>query len=261
MILIQQAKEAWKFRALVGALVGRHVSSRYRGSLLGFLWSLMNPLCLMLVYTLVFHHYMRFSTDERYHIMLFSGLLPWIWSTSSLSEGTSAIVSSGHLITKSLFPAHLLPLVSTLSNGINFLLSLPILAVFMWAAGMSIPATWLLMPIVVIVHLLILHGLNLTLSSLNVFYRDVQHIVGNTLTFLFFLTPIVYPSTVVPERWRILLLLNPFALLTEIYRQILLKNELPAFSDCLVLGVFAGFFMLTGSLVYEMFRERFAESL
>ena len=82
-------KELWRFRALVDALVRRHIATRYRGSVFGFLWSLMNPLCLMAVYTLVFHYYMRFYGGPYYHLMVFAGLLPWIWTSSALVEGTA----------------------------------------------------------------------------------------------------------------------------------------------------------------------------
>jgi len=255
------AAELWRFRALVEALIKRHVATRYRGSLFGFLWSLLNPLCLMAVYTLVFHYYMRFNGGERYHLLVFAGLLPWLWTSSALAEGTSAIVSSGHLITKSMFPAHVLPFVAVSSSLVHFLLALPILALFMVAAGVYPTATWSLVPAVVVVHGLLLFGCCLALSAINVFFRDVQHLVGNLLTFLFFLCPIVYPASSVPARFRFLIDVNPFALLTEIYQGLLVEGQLPSPTSFTYLCAIAALACLLGADIHERCRERFAEAL
>lgn len=253
--------ELYKFRSLVTALVVRHVSSRYRGSVLGFLWSFMNPLCLMLVYTLVFHYMMRVSSEQHYHITLFAGLLPWLWTTSALIEGTSSIVSSGHLITKSMFPSQVLPLVSVLSTMVNFILSLPILLVFILVAGVPIHWTWVLLPLLIVAHCTLLFGLVLALSAVNVFYRDVQHIIGNVLTFLFFLCPIVYPAEMVPENFRFILVWNPFAVLTEMYRDVLLRGVAPSVTQLLMIVAAAGVSLIIGNLIHSGMRERFAEAL
>lgn len=258
---ISITKEIVRFHALAWALIQRHVASRYRGSALGFLWSLTNPLCLMLVYTFVFHHIVRVPSGTHYHIMLLSGLLPWLWTASSLAEGTSSIAGSGHLITKSMFPAHLLPLVSLASTLANFLLSLPLLLAFMLLDSVTIPATVLLLPVLIFLHGIGLFGMLLTLSSLNVMYRDVQHIVGNLLTLLFFLTPIVYPSNVVPDRLAWVVMLNPLAQLTEAYRALLVSGTVPSAATWTMLSVSALLSFVIGSLVYAGYRERFAEVL
>ncbi len=253
--------ELWRFRALIQALVQRHIATRYRGSLLGFLWSFLNPLCLMGVYTLVFSYYMRFDGGKHYHLLVFAGLLPWIWTSSALSEGTSALVSSGHLITKSMFPAHILPFVSVTSAMIHFVLALPMLIIFMLSAGMAIPATWFLVPVFILLQFIILNGAVLALSALNVFYRDVQHLVGNMLTFLFFLCPVVYPASAVPARFRFLLDANPFAVLTECYQKILIDGVVPGGLAFVSLILVAALSMGIGLCVHSYFRERFAEAL
>lgn len=259
--MLRVVSELWRSRALIDALVRRHVATRYRGSALGFLWSFMNPLCLMAVYTLVFRYYMRFDGGPHYHLMVFAGLLPWIWSSSALAEGTSSLVSSGHLITKSMFPAHILPFVSVTASMVHFLLALPMLALFMVASGVPVTAAWLLLPVVVVLHAVFLDGLVLALSALNVFYRDVQHLVGNVLTFLFFLCPIVYPPAAVPERFRWMVDLNPFALLTEVYQMVLIDGRLPSAGSLLYIVGFTVLTWAAGALVHDTFRERFAEAL
>lgn len=259
--MIRIVRELWRARALVEALVRRHVATRYRGSVLGFLWSFMNPLCLMGVYTLVFSYWMRFDGGPYYSVLVFAGLLPWIWTTSALSEGTASLVGSGHLITKSMFPAHVLPFVSVLSTLVHFVFALPVLILFMLAAGVSPSTSWLYMPGIIIVHGILLHGITLGLSALNVFYRDVQHLVGNILTFLFFLCPVVYPPSVVPQRFRFVLDLNPFSQLTIFYQDVLIYGRAPSPQGFCYVVILALLAVMVGGLIHERFREGFAEAL
>lgn len=261
MTISNTLKQIVRYRALLWALVVRHLSIRYRGSMLGFLWSFLNPLCLMLVYVLVFRYYIRFNQVEHYTVFLFCGLLPWLWVQSALLEGTSAIVSSGHLITKSMFPPQLLPTVAVCTSMVNFLLSLPLLAIFMYFSGVSLPWTAVFVPLVVFGQAFFLLGIVWALSALNVHFRDVQHIVGNLLSFLFFLSPILYPSDVVPARFKPLLQLNPLALLTQFYHQLLLDGVLP---DPYAVGyyfVITGLVLMMGAMIFQHYRESFAELL
>ena len=254
-------EELWRSRGLVVALVRRHVATRYRGSLLGCLWSFLNPLCLMAVYTLVFKYYMRVQGGPHYSLLVFAGLLPWIWTTTALQEGTSSVVSSGHLITKSMFPGHLLPFVSVVSSLLHFVFALPILMGFMAISGVSISLTWLFLPIVVVVHFVLLWGITLALSSFNVFYRDIQHLLGNVLTFVFFLCPIIYPRELIPSDVRFWVELNPLAILTSTYQMLLVEGSMPpirwlAYLVTLTLVVF-----FAGVSIHNSRRERFAEVL
>lgn len=253
--------DLWKYRSLIGALTVRHLSMRYRGSVLGFLWSFLNPLCLMAVYTIVFRFYIRFNEVENYTIFLFCGLLPWIWMTSGLIEGTNAVVSSGHLITKSMFPAHILPATSVLTSLVNFLLSLPLLFLFMWIAGVPIPYTIIFLPLLVLIQTVFLFGITLGLSALNVHYRDVQHVVGNLLTFLFFLCPILYPPEVVPEKFRFTLSLNPFAVFTTLYHDLILGGVLPSITAISFAVLSSVIVLVIGLVLFDRYRESFAELL
>jgi lipopolysaccharide transport system permease protein len=257
----ETVREVYRYRALVWALAQRHLATRYRGSLLGFLWSILNPLFLMLVYLLVFHYYMRSSFVEHYPIFLFCGLLPWAWTSSALMEGATSIVSGGHLITKSMFPAQLLPVVSVLTTMVNFILSIPLLILFMFLSGVPLHSTFLLLPVVILLQFLLLVGAGLALSALNVLFRDVQHIVGNLLSLLFFLCPIVYPESVVPAHFKFSLDLNPLALLTQVYHQIILNGALPTLTQALYLGGWTALVLLVGNLIFIRYRESFAELL
>ena len=259
--MIETSAEIFKHKYLVNALALRHLSTRYRGSLLGFFWSFLNPLCLMLVYTLVFKYYIRFSGVDNYSVFIFCGLLPWLWTTQALSEGTSSIVSGGHLVTKSMFPAHVLGTVSVITALFNFLFSLPILLVVMLVSGYQLHVTWLGLLLLIPLNFIFLLGLVWALSPLNVKFRDVQHVVGNFLTFVFFLCPIVYPVSTVPESFRFTLHLNPFALFTIAYQNLLYDGVLPSAQTILYLGAFSLLCLLIGSMIYRETRETLAEML
>ncbi len=259
--IIQDMRQLYKYRALIGALVVRHLSMRYRGSLLGFFWSFLSPLCLMGVYTLVFTYYMRSFAVENYAIFLFTGLLPWIWSASALQEGTNAIVASGHLITKSMFPPQILPAVTVLTTLVNFLLSIPLLFIFMAAAGMTFHASLAALPLIIIGQFLFLLGMVLALSALNVFFRDVQHIVANVLTLIFFLCQIVYPSQAVPEKFRFTVELNPLAAITVLYHQALIEGVWPSGQQLAIFSIAVAVALLGGTFIFNRYREGFAELL
>jgi ABC-type polysaccharide/polyol phosphate export permease len=144
---------------------------------------------------------------------------------------------------------------------IHFILALPILALFMWLAGTQVGVTWLLLPLVIIPHAMLLLGAVLGLSALNVFYRDVQHLLGNILTFVFFLCPVVYPRTNIPERARFWIELNPLALLTEFYQMILVEGVLPPLGQVVYLYALSLAVLAVGVAIHQRNREQFAEAL
>lgn len=261
--MISNLREIFQFWALVSALVLRHLSTRYRGSVLGYLWSLLNPLCLMLVYTLVFHYLVdsRFAQVNNYTIFLFCGLLPWIWTSSALVEGTSALAGSGHLITKSMFPPQVLALVPVLTSFVNFLLALPVLWIFMLLAGMPLRLSMALLPLLWLLHVALLYGAVLALSAWNVIYRDVQHLVANAISLVFFLCPIIYPLTAVPERFRDLYFINPFALTVVMYHELLLEGVFSSLLSWTALGGWAIISLTLGSFIFERYREVIPEML
>ncbi|MFN8389838.1 MAG: ABC transporter permease [Bdellovibrionota bacterium] len=257
--MLRNLEELWRYRALVWALVCRHLNARYRGSMLGFIWSFLNPLCLIGVYSLVFQYYIRFNDVHHYTLFMFAGLLPWIWFSSGLLEATGAISGGGSLITKAMFPPHILPIVAVLTNLANFIFAIPLLLLFMLLVGIPPTASLIYLPLVIFVELVFLAGLSLGLSAVNVHYRDVQHILGNLMTLWFFLCPIIYPVNNVPERFRFTLLLNPVALFTEMYQSIFIDGTHPAALKLLLTGGVAGFTFIAGSLIFNRYRESFAE--
>lgn len=253
--------EIIKHQTLVRALVTRQLAARYRGSVLGFLWSFLNPLVLMLVYTVVFQHFTRVGDVQNYSLYLFAGLLPWLWTTSALNEGTSSLTSSGHLITKSMFPPHLLPFTTVLTTGIHFLLTLPLFFCFAIYLGVPLSLNLLLLIPLVLIHGIFLFGAILASASLNVRLRDIQHVVSNALTILFFLCPIIYSLETVPENYQHFFKWNPLAQITILYHYVLLgEGSNLEFMWC-ALAVATVLSLAVGIGIFERGRERFAEYL
>ena len=251
--------ELWKFRSLLFALVRRHLGSRYRGSVLGFIWSFLNPLCLLMVYSLVFKYYIRFDGVENYTLFLFTGLLPWIWFSSGISEATSSISSGGNLITKAMFPPHLLPIVAVSTNLIHFLISLPLLVIALLWCGYSFSFSIFYLPIVIFSNFIFTVGLSMACSAINVRFRDLQHIVANLLTLLFFLCPVLYPIEQVPEKFRFTMSLNPLAVFTKMYQRIFLDSASPGIASISISLIVSILVFICGVVVFERYRDEFAE--
>jgi ABC-type polysaccharide/polyol phosphate export permease len=248
-----------RHRALVAALLVRQLKARYRGSILGFVWTFLNPLLLMAVYALVFHFYMRIAVPN-YAVFLLAGILPWTWFASSLSEGANAIVQGSSLVTKSLFPTEILPTVVVLTNMVNFVLTIPLLVVAAWCHGVAVsPLALLALAPVIAVECAFILGLVLALAALNVHYRDVQHIVTNTLLLWFFLTPIVYPPSQVPESLKMILWLNPLALFTDIYHDLLVTGAWPSAEVVAMLIADSAVSLFLGAKIFDDYRDTFAE--
>jgi homopolymeric O-antigen transport system permease protein len=262
--------ELYRFRLLIVTLVLRELRARYRGSLLGFLWSFLNPLLLMGVYVLVFAVYLRVPM-EKYALFLFTGLLPWLWFSQSLGHATSVIVGSGGLVKRILFPAEILPLVSVLSNLANLLLSLPLLLVFLLLFGVRPGPVLAFLPLLLLIQLLLTVGLALPLAALNVHLRDVEQILANVLVLLFFLSPILYPVTTVPLTIRVgdgltlplrpLYFLNPVAGLVQGYQNIIFFGREPHWIHLGMVTATALVALWVGYAVFDRLRDSLAEEV
>jgi len=249
-----------RHRTLIATLVLRELRSRYRGSFLGFLWSFLNPLLLMVVYVLVFSVYLRVP-EANYAVFLFAGLLPWLWFSSSLGHATGVIVGGGALVKRVLFPAEVLPLVSVLSNMVNFLLSLPLLFLFLVLFGIPITPWAASLPLLLALQFVMTVGLALPLSALNVHLRDVEQILGNLLVLWFFLSPVLYPVSAVPASFRPLYFVNPLAGLIQGYRDILFYGRAPQWAQLAFVGLVAVALFWVGLTIFDRLRDTLAEEV
>ncbi len=249
-----------RYRELIISLVSKELKARYRGSVLGVMWTFFNPLLVLLVYALVFSVYMRIQV-ENYSVFMFAGLLPWIWFSSSLMDGVNSITASGSLITKSMFPAEILPMVKVLTNLFNYLFSLPLLFGFMLWYRIPFTATILWLPVIMLAQFLFTVGLVYFLAAINVRLRDVQHILANFVMLWFFLCPIIYPVTMVPEHLRFTFYLNPMAMLTMAYQNILLYGKTPDLAAIGLIVLIGLGCIVIGVRQFERNKETFAEEI
>jgi lipopolysaccharide transport system permease protein len=258
--LNELCRSLYAHRELIGVLVGKQLKLRYRGSALGFLWTLLNPMVQMVVYTLVFAVYFRIAMD-RYPVFLFAGLLPWIWFASSLQQGVTCILDGSGLVTRSQFPAEVLPVVTLTANTVNFLLILPLLLGFNLAFGIRPGRALLTLPLLIILEYLLALGPVLLLAALDVHFRDLQHIILHVLTALQFLTPIFYPATLIPEPFRAWAFVNPLAILVSSFQDVLYFNRLPHWPPLLALFVVACVMLSIGAATFTRSKPTFAEAL
>ena len=253
-------RSLYTHRELIGVLVAKQLKLRYRGSILGFLWTLINPLVQMLVYTLVFGVYLRVDVD-RYPVFLFSGLLPWIWFASSVQQGVTCILDGAGLVTRSQFPAEVLPIVALTSNTVNFLLTLPLLLAFVLAFHARLGLALLALPLLIILEYVMTLGPVLLFAALDVQFRDLQHIILHVLTVLQFLTPIFYPVSLIPEPFRAWALLNPLAVLVSSFHDVLYFNRFPPWPPLIGLGLASVLVVSLAATVFARSRQTFAEAL
>jgi len=255
-----------RYRGLIQSLVARELKARYRGSFLGFFWSFINPLLLLLVYSFVFSYVMNAAQDERvtpYALFMFCGILPWTWFSSSLAESSNVLISGGNLIKKVLFPAEVLPIVTSLANMVHFLLGLPILVIFL--AYYRAPITlgelaWF--PVIVLVQLILTTGLGLLVAALTVHFRDIRDILSNVLSLWFFATPIIYPWQHAPDLGKWFLNVNPFTHLAISYQEVLFfKGPFGHWRWLLALAAGSIVFFLFAYFVFDRLRDTFAEEV
>ena len=265
--MLETARRALRFRNLLITLTRREIQARYRGSALGFLWSLFNPLLLLLVYSVVFGLVLtpeRGSGLDPYPLFLISGLFPWIWASTSLLEGMVSLQAHSGLVRKAVFPVELPPLVAVLSNLVHLGFAVPILLVALLVGRLLGHAVggWslLLFPLLVVLQIPLVAGMALALAALNALFKDVRDLVNNLLTLTFFLTPILYPLTALPwPEGRPLLLLNPFAPFTLAYQAVVFHGTVPAWHLWLLMLVYGVLAWVLGSWIFSRLRETLVE--
>src|SRR3954453_10387317 len=235
--MFRVAFQLFRFRGLLATLTSRELKARYRGSVLGFLSSLANPLLLLPVYPFFFS--VVFKPGDRggmtpYALFLVSGLFPWIWTQASALEGSMSLIANSGLIRKAVFPAELLPMVAVLSNLVHFLFALPIVIAAILTGrvlGYPVGGTSLVaLPAVVLLHLPMVSGLALGAAALTVHFKDVRDLLSNLLTLLFFLTPILYHLDFFAGQFRPMawvVRLTPFPPFTLAYQDVLFFGQRP----------------------------------
>ena len=255
---------------LLRTLVRRDLDARYKGSVLGNLWPLVNQLSQLLIYTYVFSIVLKVKlslhgvpdNNFTFGLWLFAGLIPWMSFTSGLTQATSSVISQPNLVKKVVFPLALLPLVPVLSAFIESAFGLIALIFFVALTTHTLHTTLALLPLIWLTQLLLTAGLGYLAAGITVFLRDIPQTLAVILNLWFYVTPIIYPASAIPEHFRhFVFWLNPIATISEIYRDIVLIGEIKHWSEWGVTFIISIIIFLAGFAVYKRLRPAFADVL
>ncbi|MFA4956995.1 MAG: ABC transporter permease [Candidatus Methanoperedens sp.] len=249
-----------KYKELIKNLVISDLKTKYANSVMGFAWSMLTPLLMMLIMYFVFNNVFRF-TQEHYALYLLIGITGWRFFANGTSTAMSSITGKSSLVTKIYIPREILTLSvvisAFISSFLEFLVLIPLLLIF----GATFSLTILLFPVLQVIYFMMIYGLGLMLASLYVYHRDLGHIWEVILQIGFFLSPIVYPVSLIPETYKFYYMLNPITRLIEMYRDVLLFDSIPGIIDfgfTIVSGIILFVF---GSWLFKRLSRRFAENI
>ena len=259
----------WRQRALVAVLVRRELQARYRASVLGFVWSLLNPLLLLFVYAIVFTYIFdpRFPGGDPYPLFLFSGLLPWLFFSGTVLDASVTLIDNGPLLAKVMCPPEIFPAVTVVSHLVHHLLALPVLVAALIVAAAAgahpFPLTLWLLPAALAPWLATAGGAALAVSAVSVKLRDLRDLVGHLLNLLFFSSPIIYSldGLAVPPLLERLLRLNPLASQVNLYRDVAFAGRLPGIGEWLTAAAVGAVAWVVGALIFARLRDTLVESV
>lgn len=259
--MVNTFKELYAYREMVFSLVKRDLRGRYKGSVLGFLWTFINPLLQLVVYTVVFSVIMRAGID-KYYIFLFVALVPWIFFSSALTGGASSVLTSKDMVKKIYFPREVMPIAYVTTSFVNMLLSFVVVLAVLLVTGFGINAVALLyLPLIMIVEYVLALGIALLSSALTVYFRDLEYVLGIVAMAWQFLTPVMYSADMVPEELLPIFNLNPMTPVIEAYRQILYYKQQPQLETLSQAAILGMVFVGVGYVVFRKLQRGFAEEL
>lgn len=256
---------------LLKTLVQRDLEARYKGSILGNLWPLLNQLSQLLIYTYVFSIVLHVKSNIKgiegdsslvFGLWLFAGLIPWIAFTSGLMGACTSVIAQTNLVKKVVFPLALLPLVPVLTSFVESTFGLVLLIVFTALLSGALHPTLVLLPLVFLPQILLTAGLGYLLAGFTTFLRDTPQIIGVIINLWFYLTPVVYPISAIPEGIRPWIFrLNPLAAIAEVYRDLVLTGSITYWREWIILMLLSGLIFKLGLSVYQRLRPGFADVL
>lgn len=258
---MQTIKELYDYREMIISLVRKDLKGRYKGSVLGFLWTFINPLLQLIVYTVVFQYILKNPTPQ-YYIHLFVALVPWIFFSSALTTGSKAILGQANMIKKIYFPREVMPIAYSTSSFINMLLSFIIIFVVVFFSGRELSVkAFLYLPFIMITQYILVTGVTFITSSLTVYLRDLEHIMGVLNMALMYLTPVVYGIEYIPEKMRGIYMINPMSSIVVCYRDILYYGKVPQ-TNLMLLGFgLSVLVFVIGWVTFSVLKKHFAEEL
>lgn len=255
-----QKKSTRYYRDLIAELLKKEIKVRYKNNILGYAWSILNPLAQAMVFFVAFQFILKVKI-ENYVLFLILGLFPWQWFLNSVISSSVSMIANANLIKKTIFPREYIVYAGVLNDMVHFVLSLPVLVLFIILYHQPIYFPYILLfPVLVVIQLFITLGLALLVASVNVFFRDLERLVAILLNMLFYATPIVYAIGMIPERLKFIIYLNPLALLIVNYRDIFLYGDVHWRYFLLSVAYAVGIFLF-GYITFNRLKSRFAEVL
>lgn len=253
-------KELYNYRDMLSNLVKKDLRTRYKGSVLGFLWTFVNPLLQLLVYTLVFSVIMRAGID-KYYIYLFVALVPWIFFSTSLTASSSSIIANKDLIKKIYFPRLIIPM--SIVNGafMNMIFTMVVVFLALIFSGIGMSKYIIFLPIIMLLEYLLALGISFIVSSLNVYFRDLEHILGIVTMAWMYMTPILYDINMVPENLQGIFKLNPMTPIILAFRDILYYKTMPDLSHMGLIFMWGIGFIILGYIIFQKLQKGFVEEL
>lgn len=258
--MIKLFKDIFSYRELLKTNIKKEVRGKYKGAWLGVLWSYLNPLLMLMVYSVVFSKIMKIEIPN-YSMFLFTALIPWTFFTATVAQGSDSIVVNGNILKKVFFPREIIPISVVTSNLINFSFSTIILFAFILISGLGFSWYALFFPLILLIQYLLLLGITLILSAITVYIRDLQHIISVVLMALFYGTPIVYSMDMVPESLKSLIMLNPMSPIIQSYRDILFYKQMPNLKYLGILLIVTIILIYIGLVIFKKLQKNFAEEL
>lgn len=250
----------WKYRELLVELVKREIKARYKQSILGYAWVVLVPLMNLVVLSIVFSFFIRLDTGGiPYPIFLFVALVPWAFTASSISSATSSLSANSSLITKVYLPKEIFPVASVVAKMVDLLLTALVLFIFLLIFGVSLKSTFLFIPAIFIIQLLLVLGISFILSAINVFFRDIENVLSVLMMMWMYLTPVIYPPELIPERFTWLFNLNPMMPIINAYRNTILHGVSPAWPSFIYATAFSTIIFAIGYIFFKGKAKFFAD--
>ncbi len=248
------------YKDLLFAWTSRILKARYQQSVLGGFWAILQPLATVLIFTAVFSFFLKVDTgDIPYIIFSYTAMVPWILFSSSITDMVESIVQNMNLVSKIYFPREVLVISALIARVVDFLIAYILLIILMVIFRVQIqPITWLFLPFIIAVELAFALGIGLIAAALNAFYRDIRHLFVLLLQLWLYATPIIYPVSLVPEKWQVLYQINPMVGIIEAYRAVMLYGTLPD-TSFLVSTLIAVLVLLLGYLFFKKIEIHFAD--
>lgn len=253
--------QLFAYREMIFNLVKKDLRGRYKGSILGFFWTFLNPLLQLLVYTLVFSTILKSGID-KYYLFLFVALIPWIFFSSTLISGATSILWGKELVKKIYFPREVLPISTVTSNFVNMLFCFIIIFIVVFVSGIGANALALLyLPLIMLVEYILALGIAMITSACTVYFRDLEYILNIISMAWMYMTPIMYDISIVPEQYRFLFNLNPMTPVIVAYRDILYYKSIPKLQT-LTHAFFLGIsIFIIGWYLFDKLQKRFVEEM